>query len=987
MEIKFKDKLQYQTDAVNAVINLFEGQPILSSNISIMSHEMVAPIEGVGNRFDISPQDIEENFKNVQEDNGLPVNNNLDSFDFTVEMETGTGKTYVYLKTILELNVNYGFTKFVIVVPSIAIKEGVKKTIDITRKHFAEIYNNISYSDFIFDSSNMSDLKNFMEEDNIQIMIITIQAFNREQNKIRQISESGIIPMDYITKTNPIVIIDEPQSTISTQKQKEAVADLNPLFTLQYSATPKDTTNLIYQLNAVDAYNKNLVKKIEVNAFKAADYQGKPYIKLNDVKLNKRNKKRTAELTLVKNTSTGLNIGIVKKVKPGDSLSVKKISNNSIYEDYVVEDVVVKEGNEHILFTNGQKIHLGQSINDINQEGVRKAQIKETIREHLNKELKLSKKNIKVLSLFFIDEVANYRWYDEDGAHKGKYALWFEKAYKEVLEEEDFSNLPKHILISAPEDVHDGYFSQDKQKKFINTDGKKNKDACTYKLIMREKESLLDPKNQLRFIFSHSALKEGWDNPNVFQICTFIETQSDLSKRQKIGRGLRLCVDGDGNRVDETYGDGEEFKNINKLTVLANESFDNFAKSLQREMEAEGIQFNVLKVKDFKGISFIKENGEPSKLDGFDSEKIWRSLFKQGLINKKGVISKKWDKAVIEGTIDIPKELENARAQIIRVVSGKSAIGYINNVKDRVTINLNKETIKSVRFNDLWDKIKYKSKYSVDFNTEDLIENCVKDMKKSLRYIEKSKVIHNITDLTMKNSVGGITRTKRHHFIDIETNEIPNIVKDLQDNTHLTRKTIIEILIRSHEKDNTLEKLLINPTEYFNRTLEIIQENLNHLIVETIEYQKLDNQEYDVSQFKESFEDWVEDGDFLKSKLVVSNKSVYDYIKCDSNTEIKFAQELEGMDDIKLFIKLPPWFTIRTPLGDYNPDWAITAEVDGKEETYYVIETKGSLKEEELRKREKAKINCGYKHFRLVSDVNYDYYVDYDDFSNNIKEN
>ena len=980
MEIKFKDKLQYQADAIDSVIDLFEGQSLLSSNISIMAPGMVSPFEGKGNLFDLSPQDIEENFKNIQKENGLPVNDKLESYDFTVEMETGTGKTYVYLRTILELNRNYGFSKFVIVVPSVAIKEGVKKTIDITRDHFSKLYNNISYTDFIFDSGNMSDLKNFMEEDNIQIMIITIQAFNKDKNKIRQKTESGIVPLSYITKTNPIVIIDEPQSVLGG-KGKEAVSDLNPLFTLQYSATPKDSTNLLYQLNAVDAYNKNLVKKIEVNAFDAADYQGRPYIKLNDVKLNKRNGNRTAELTLVKNTPIGLNTAVVKNIKPGDRLSVDKISNNDVYRDYVVDDVIVREGDEHILFDNGQKLYLGQSLNDINQEGVRKAQIEETIREHLNKELKLSKKNIKVLSLFFIDEVSNYREYDEDGAHKGKYAKWFEDAYRKIISEDEYKKLPKYILDLSPEEVHDGYFSKDKQK-FTDTSGETAKDTSTYELIMRDKEELLDPKNKLRFIFSHSALKEGWDNPNVFQICTFIETQSDLSKRQKIGRGLRLCVDGEGNRVDEAYGDGEEFKNINKLTVLANESFDNFAKSLQKEMEQDGIQFNVLKFKDFKGINIITPDGEHKKLNGFDSEKIWESLFKQGFINSKGVINKKWDKAVVEDTVELPEEFECARSEIIRVVSGKSATGYIKNVKNRVVINRNDEKFNSYSFDKLWDKIKYQSRYSVDFNSEDLIENCVKDMKRSLNSIQKASVTHTKTEVTMRNSVSGIARYQRQHFIDIENNEIPNIVKDLQDNTHLTRKTIIEIILRSNKRDNTLEKLLINPAEYFNRTLEIIQDNLNHQIVETIEYHKLDAvNDYDKVNFKQSFEDWVEDGDFVKSKLVFSNKSIYEYIKCDSTTEIKFAQDLEDMRDIELFIKLPRWFTIKTPLGEYNPDWATTVNTDGKKETYYVIETKGSTKQKELRQREKDKISCAYKHFDLISDVDYEYFVSYEDFA------
>ena len=979
MEIKFKDKLKYQQDAINSVVDIFEGHPKGFDPVSIQTPKMIQAIEGVSNLLDIDPITIEENFKNVQEKNGIPINSTLDSYDFTIEMETGTGKTYVYLRTILELNKHYGFSKFVIVVPSVAIKEGVKKTIDITRKHFSELYNNVSYTDFIFDSGNMSELKNFMEEDNIQIMIITIQAFNKEKNKIRQKMENGVVPINFITKSHPIVIIDEPQSTISTQKQRDAVSDLNPLFTLQYSATPKDTTNLVYRLDAVDAYNRNLVKKIEVNAFDAADYQGKPFIKLVSTKMNKRTGKRTADLYLVKNTNTGLNTAIAKNVKIGDELSVKKISNNSVYEDYVVSDVSVKEGEEHISFENGQKVYLGQSINDINQEAVRKAQIKETIREHLNKELKLSKRNIKVLSLFFIDNVENYRYYDEEGQHKGKYAEWFEKAYREVIAEEDYKDLPKHILDATADEVHNGYFSIDR-KRWANTPGNTKKDESTYELIMRDKEKLLNPKNNLRFIFSHSALKEGWDNPNVFQICTFIETQSDMSKRQKIGRGLRLCVDGDGNRIDESYGTGDEFKTINRLTVLANESFESFAKSLQSEMEADGIQFKKVKIDDFKNISYLTNDGETARLDGYDAQKIWESLFKQKLIDKQGVITKQWDSAVINDTIELPDKYKDAKYRIIEIVSGRNG-EIVSDKKDRVTIKLNKEKLEEKEFINLWDKIKYKSSYKVKFSTQELIENCVKDMKKSLAHIQKPEIKHVRAEVVIRTGIEGITKTNRQHFIEVENNEIPNIVKDLQDSTHLTKKTIIDILTKSNEQDNTFEKLLINPNEYFNRTLKIIKDNLNKLIVDEIEYYKLENQEFSENDFKESFEEWIKNDDYVSRKLVKSNKSIYEYTKCDSIVEVKFAQELENMEDIEFFLKLPNWFKIKTPRGNYNPDWAITVNVDGKSETYFVIETKGTSNIRDLKGFEQDKIACGEKHFELVEDLDYDVCVDYDEFA------
>lgn len=982
MEIKFQDKLKYQQDAISSAVDLFKGHPNPNdlSPISIRTPGMVDTIEGKANLWDIDPVTIEENFYEVQKNNRLPVNKSLNSYDFTVEMETGTGKTYVYLRTILELNKNYGFSKFVIVVPSVAIREGVKKTIDITRKHFSELYNNVSYSDFIFNSSNMSELETFMEEDNIQIMIITVQAFSREENKINQKMENGVIPIQFITKTNPIVIIDEPQSTASTQKQKDAISNLNPLFTLQYSATPKDTTNLIYKLDAVDAYNRNLVKKIEVNAFDAADYQGKPYIRLNSVKLNKRNGNRTAEITFVKNNKTGLNTAS-KNVKIGDDLSVSRISNNSVYEDYVVKDIGVKEGEEFISFDNGQKISLGQAINDINQEAVRRDQLKETIREHLKKELRFSKRNIKVLSLFFIDAVENYRYYDEEGAHKGKYAEWFEKAYREVLAEDDaYQNLPNHILNASPEEVHDGYFSKDR-KKWTNTSGETTRDHDTYELIMKDKEKLLNPKNNLRFIFSHSALKEGWDNPNVFQICTFIETQSDMSKRQKIGRGLRLCVDGDGNRIDESYGNGDEYKTINRLTVLANESFDSFASSLQKEMEADGIEFHKLNVDAFNGLSYIRSDGEHVQFDKYDSEKIWKSLFEQGFLDKKGVITKEWKSVVKDNDLlELPEQYLEAKPRIIEFVSSKNG-NIIENAGNRKTFNLRKEKLDEPEFNNLWNKINYKSNYTVKFDRDTLIEDCVEGMKESLRHIQKTVISHTKTEVTIKTGVEGITKSKANHFVETENNDIPNIVNDLQSSTHLDKQTIIDILIESNKKFKSFEKLLINPTEFYNRTLEVIKDTLNHLMVKNIQYYKLEGQEFDAAEFKEFFEDWIKNDNYLEKHLVKSEKSVYEYVKCDSDVEVKFAQELENVDEIEFFLKLPSWFKIKTPQGHYNPDWAITVNVNGKSETFFVIETKGTNSFNKLRQPEADNIRCGIEHFSLESDVEYDFLKAFDDFS------
>ena len=977
MELKFNSALKYQEDAINSVIDLFEGQPNLPSKFTLANNTVYLQEEGQGNKFDVSFNQIEENFKNVQKINNLDQNTKLNSLDFTVEMETGTGKTYVYLRTILELNKHYGFSKFVIVVPSIAIKEGVKKTIDITRQHFEDLYDNIKYTDFIFDSGNLTQLEDFAREDNIQIMIITIQSFNRDSNKIKQKTEYGVIPIDFIRDTNPIIIIDEPQSAASTKKQKDAISELNPLFTLQYSATPKDVDNLIYKLDAVQAYNKNLVKKIEVDAFDGADYQGKPYMQLLKTKLNKKTGKRSAEMMLIKNSKKGFKKEKITNIKIHDNLRFN--TDNDSYNEFKVKDISVVDGEEHVTFTNDEKIYLNQVKNDINQEAIRKAQIKETIREHLNKELKLAKKNIKVLSLFFIDEVKNYRFYDDNGSQKGKYAKWFEESYDEIIKEEKYQKLPDYIKNMSAHEVHDGYFSIDK-KKWTNTKGNTKKDISTYEKIMKDKEKLLNPKDNLRFIFSHSTLKEGWDNPNVFQICTFIETTSDMSKRQKIGRGLRLCVDGEGTRIDENYG--ETFKSINRLTVFANESFDNFAKSLQKEMEEDGIQFNVVRKNDFVGIEYNDADGKLIKTNSYDAEQILKSLINQKLINKKDFkVKKSWVDAVNNDSMELPDKYDDIKEDIIQIVSNKLSSNYVSNKKDRITIKLNSKVFNGDNFNKLWDKIKFKTKYFVKLNSEELIESCVLDMGRSLNHIQKNKLLHTVSDLTMNNEVSGVTRTKRVHFVDIDHNEIPNIVKDLQDKTHLTRDTIIKILIKSDEKDNTFEKLLINPMEYFNKTLEIINNNLEHLLIKNIEYVKItgENSEYDKSQFVKEFTAYLDD-----KKLVKSSKSIYDYIYCDSGViESNFANELENNEDVKLFVKLPNWFVINTPLSKYNPDWAITLKIGNHEETYFVIETKGTQNERYRRETENDKIKCGEKHFEVLDDVVYDNVVTCDEFLRN----
>ena len=444
---------------------------------------------------------------------------------------------------------------------------------------------------------------------------------------------------------------------------------------------------------------------------------------------------------------------------------------------------------------------------------------------------------------------------------------------------------------------------------------------------------------------------------------------------------LRLCVDGDGNRIDESYGNGDEFKTINRLTVLANESFDSFANSLQKEMEADGIEFHKLNVDAFNGLSYIRSDGEHIQFDKYDSEKIWKSLFEQGFLDKKGTITKEWKSVVKDNDLlKLPEQYLEAKPRIIQFVSSKNG-NIIENAGDRKTFNLQKEKLEEPEFNNLWNKINYKSNYTVKFDRNTLIEDCVEGMKESIWHIQKTVISHTKTEVKITTGVEGITKSKTNHFVESENNDIPNIVNDLQTSTHLDKQTIIDILIESNKRFKSFEKLLINPTEFYNRTLEVIKDTLNHLMVKNIQYYKLEGQEFDSTEYKEFFEDWVKNDNYLERHLVKSDKSVYEYIKCDSDIEAKFAQELENVDEIEFFLKLPSWFKIKTPNGHYNPDWAITVNINGKSETFFVIETKGTNSLNKLRQPEADNIRCGIEHFKLDSDVEYDFLKSFDDFS------
>lgn len=968
MKLKFDKNLEYQQQAIASVVDLFRGQTPKHTNFTVSAYNgqigLFGTENGIGNRLELDKEEILRNLREVQLRNGLPPTESLKTgeYDFDIEMETGTGKTYVYLRTIFELNKNYGFSKFIIVVPSIAIKEGVYKTLQITEEHFKELYDNVIYHYFIYDSSKLEQVRSFAVSDNIEIMIINIDAFRKsftdpaketKANIIHRTNDrlNGMKPIELIQETRPIVIIDEPQSVDTTPKAKEAIKSLNPLFILRYSATHVERHNLVYKLDAVDSYNLGLVKQIEVAGFTTKDYHNKAYLKLLSVD----NKKSpiTAKIEMdVKDRK-----GVVKRkavtVKRGDDL-YEKSGGRDVYEGYIVSEIYCEEGNEYVAFTSKPDIlRIGKPLGDVDDLAIKEQMIRKTIEEHLNKELVLNKLGIKVLSLFFIDRVANYRYYDENGnPQKGIYARLFEKHYKELIRQPKYNTLFKDVdLDTAAEEAHNGYFSADKKGVLKDTSGYTQDDEDTYNLIMKDKERLLSFDTKLRFIFSHSALREGWDNPNVFQICTLNETQSEVKKRQEIGRGLRLCVNQKGERQYGSF--------INTLTIIANESYEEFAAALQKEYETEsGIRFGVIENHLFANIPVRYEDGSIKYLGHKASEDIFKAFLGNGYIDETGKVQDKLIIDIKDNRLNIPKEYEHVKADIMAVVRKVCSGLNIKNNSDKKTIKLNKQVYLDPEFKELWDRIKYKTTYSVDFDSEKLIDECCREMQRSLS-VSSPKLIYTKAGLDI--GAGGIVAEESDRYAVVLDNQqefLPDIIAYLQNETNLTRKTIVEILRRS----KTLHLFKKNPQKYMEQVAQIITSKMRLMIVDGIKYTKIGNDEYYAQELFES-EELI---GYLSRNMMESKKSVYEYVVYDSANEEKFARSFENNSKVKLYAKLPGWFTIPTPLGSYNPDWAVLIDADGKDKLYFVLETKADTMFDALRPAERAKIECGKKHFEAL---------------------
>lgn len=981
LKLQFEASLDYQNRAVNSVVDLFKGQPTQQSLFTVTGlnerggQGFMFTDTGIGNRLELSPQQVLENLQKIQLWNDLPQSASLNELDFDIEMETGTGKTYVYIKSMLELNRKYGFTKFIIVVPSIAIKEGVFKSLQITREHFSNLYSKLPYDFFVYDREKSEQIRSFATADHLSIMIINIDAFRRSFTDPNMESRANVIhrfnerlqgkPIHIIQETNPIVIIDEPQSVDTTPKSKEAIASLNPLMIFRYSATHVQKHHLLYRLDAVDAFNMELVKGIEVTNFAAADAHNLAYLRL--VSAKNTGGRITARLELNKRTRGKVGRSTLT-ISHGEDL-YQKSGGMDAYEGMLVEEINCTPGQEYILVQGlHEPLYIGQAVGDIDHDLIKSQQIEETIRQHFEKALQFQDLGIKVLSLFFIDRVANYRVYPEEGPpRKGKYALMFEEKFKMLASRPRYASLYfGEDLDQVAEAVHGGYFSEDK-KGYKDTSGNTAGDEDTYALIMRDKEELLSFDKKLSFIFSHSALREGWDNPNVFQICTLNETGSEVKKRQEIGRGLRLSVNQQGQR--------QYNPNINILTVMANESYDEFCRKLQTEYEQEGgIRFGVIEQHTFASIAWTDAKGKTVALGTETSRQVFDHFVQKGYIQQDGTIQEKLRRALDAGLVELPAGVEHARDAILQRCK-KAIQGLpVKKSQDKRVVSLRKERLLDPAFQEIWERIKYKTTYRVRFDSNELIAKCVQRIKDEL-VVPSIKVVKSRAQVKVHK--GGVeAQNAASYAVDdvVYDGPLPDVVAALQNSTNLTRKSIVKILVDS-ERLHLFKK---NPQRYIEEVQHLMTMEMRKMLVDGIKYTKIGPDAFYAQELFET-EELV---GYLEQNMLESQKSIYEYVVYDSaSVEKTFAQRLEDNPLVKVYAKLPSWFTINTPLGTYNPDWAVVIDDEGMSRLYFVLETKGTTDLEDLRGKETQKIKCGEKHFEaLGSEVQFEVVKDFDEF-------
>ena len=1001
MKLKFKHQ-KFQADAAKAVCDVFAGQPFLTPSYMMdkgisqsgqMSLTEEQDFTGWNNHrivLELNDNIILENLNKVQRTYQIEPSKKLEGkYNLTIEMETGVGKTYTYIKTMYELNKRYGWSKFIIVVPSVAIREGVYKSFQITQEHFAEDYSK-KIRFFIYNSAQLTEIDHFASDSSINVMIINSQAFNAKGKDARRIYMKldefrSRRPIDIIAKTNPILIIDEPQS-VEGAATKERLKEFNPLITLRYSATHKKDSiyNMVYRLDAMEAYNKKLVKKIAVKGISISGSTAtESYVYLESINLSKGNPTATIEFDC--KGAKG-----VRKVVRTVGEGYKLYENSGELDEYKNGFTVMRiDGRDSsIEFTNGIKLFAGDVIGAVSEEQLRRIQIRETILSHIQRERQLFYKGIKVLSLFFIDEVAKYKQYNDAGqAYNGEYADVFEEEYKQIVEnmqlEFGTEDYIKYLNSITAEITHAGYFSIDKKSRRLvdsKLGDKKERtsdDIDAYNLIMKHKEQLLDRKEPVRFIFSHSALREGWDNPNVFQICTLKQSGSEVRKRQEVGRGLRLSVNQSGERMDTNLL-GEDVHNINVLTVIANESYDSFAKGLQSEI-AEAVADRPVKVTiDLFRNKVIKDtNGNEQVVDADMAQAIYDSLVENGYV-KKGILTDKYYEDKKNNAIEVADEVADSAADVISILDSiyDSRVMQPENARaNNVELRLDKSKLGLPEFKKLWEQINVRSAYVVDFDTEELIRKSIAVLNKDLRV---SKIYYKIesgemTSIKSKEVLQeGSAFIKEHgdlYKAQITSNSSVryDLIGKIVTETNLTRATVAKIL-KGIEKA-VFDQFKDNPEEFIIKASNLINEQKATVIIQHITYNKLDAV-YDTTIFTEPT---------MKGRLGVNampaNKHLYDHILYDSTNERDFAKELDVRNEVAVYVKLPKGFYISTPVGKYNPDWAI-AFYEGKvKHIYFVAETKGSMSSMQLRMIEDAKIHCAREHFKAISSINVVYDV------------
>ena len=1007
MKLQFEPDLDYQLAAIEAVCDIFAGQEINRTEFTVTLARTATALSdgdqsrmdlgaytgpqgelgleesqlGIGNRLSLVDDDILANLQRVQKRGGIAPDLVMRSGDFTVEMETGTGKTYVYLRTIFELNKRFGFTKFVIVVPSVAIKEGVYKTLQITEAHFKSLYAGAPFDYFLYDSNRLGQVRGFATSAHIQIMVVTVGAINKSGvNNLYKDQEQtgGEQPIELIRATRPVIIVDEPQSVDGGLKGagKQALDRMNPLCTLRYSATHAQKYHMIYRLDAVEAFERRLVKQIEVAGLEVEGGHNRPYVKLLEVRA--KSGVIDAKIELDIKSAVGVS-RTVRWVQDGDDL--EELTERAVYAGCRIGEI--NKGSELIeLRVPGDSVWLapGQAFGAVGNTDMDRTMIARTIKEHFIKERRLAAQGIKVLSLFFIKSVADYRVYEDRVAKKGRLAVLFEEEYARALRSPENASLFKEVdMATAPAAAHDGYFSIDKKGGWTDTaenndEGRKAAERA-YNLIMKQKERLLSFDTPLKFIFSHSALREGWDNPNVFQICNFSTTATERWRRQTIGRGLRLCVDQTGvRRRDE---------GLNILTVVADEPYAQFAEKLQNEMESEtGIRFGFVDLDALATIVLpgdapaglgmvVREEGAQFDFEGKVPNKPDRILGKTGaqqivdwlkdakLVDKQGKIADDLRRALRDKTLTPPPEFASIKDAIYAALKRVSGRIDIKDANARVSIPVRKEVLMGEAFQSLWSRIKHKTTYRVEFDSDDLIRQSIFTLDNGPSI---PKTIIRMRKASLSIGQGGIETKEIAVDQSAAQSEqhppLPDILSELQDRTQLTRRTLARILTGS----SRLNDLKRNPQAFIELAGEVINRTKRQMLVDGIRYERIGGQEYLVQELFEA----EELKGYLQNSIEVT-KGVHERVVYDSaGVERTFAEDLEKNAAVKVYAKLPSGFRVPTPLGDYNPDWAIVIERDGQDRLYFVVETKGSLFADDLRALERAKIECGKAHFKAL---------------------